>query len=42
MRMQQRLEAADQEEDERRGAVQDADALVIDRGDPAPEPVFSP
>ena len=29
---------AHQEEEERRGAVEDADALVVDGGDPAPEP----
>ena len=33
----QRLEAADQEEGERGDAVQDADPLVIDGGEPAPE-----
>ena len=30
----QRLEATDAEEDERRDEVEDADALVVDRGDP--------
>src|SRR5690606_16098512 len=33
---EQRFEAADQEEEERGGAVQDADALVVYRRDPAP------
>ena len=37
MRMMQRLDAADQEEDERGDAVEDADPLVVDRGEPAPE-----
>ena len=35
---QQRLDAAHQEEEERGGAVEDPDPLVVDRGDPAPEP----
>ena len=35
---QQRLDPAHQEEEERRGAVEDPDALVVDRRDPAPEP----
>ena len=34
---QQRLDAADQEEEEGGGAVEDPDALVVDRRDPAPE-----
>jgi hypothetical protein len=34
---QQRLDAADEEEDERRDAVHHADLLVVDRGEPAPE-----
>ena len=33
---QQGLDAADQEEEQRRGAVHDADLLVVDGGDPAP------
>ena len=35
---QQRLDPADQEEDEGGGAVEDADPLVVDGGDPAPQP----
>ena len=34
---QQRLAPTDEEERERRDAVEDADALVVDGGDPAPE-----
>jgi hypothetical protein len=34
---QQRLDPADQEEEERGVAVQDPDALVVHRGEPGPE-----
>ena len=35
---QQRLDPAHQEEEERGGTVEDPDALMVDGGDPAPEP----
>ena len=34
---QERLDAAHQEEEERGRAVEDPDALVVDRGEPAPQ-----
>ena len=35
---EQRLEAADHKENKRTGSVQDADAFVVDRSEPAPQP----
>ena len=37
IRSRMRLDAADQEEDEGGRAVEDPDALVVDRGEPAPQ-----
>jgi hypothetical protein len=39
---QQRLDSTQQEEEERRGAVEDPDALMVDGRDPAPEAGFLP
>src|SRR5207248_8331780 len=39
---QQRLQTANEEEGERRRPVEDPDSLVIDGGDPAPDPSVLP